>query len=251
MRKIWIVALAAMLAGCGGENTAANSSGNSAGNSAEISTNSGGNSGDGSKEISGNSGANSANSGEISSQKAANSDTKEQVSSAKFTTGEQITLKSVIGNEITIERTAQGFKVAGSDKILMFDIFGTYCEPCKKEAPGLMNFIIERESDFAMVGLVHFEDVTDEQILNNFIKPYSAYYFIANSPQNERLVDQILSDISYQHALSIPFKVVYKDGSPQTLTNNEYPNMQSRNFYIGALNIDILRADFERIKSGN
>ena len=140
---------------------------------------------------------------------------KSVVESAKFEpfkTGEKINLKSVVGNEITLVRTEKGFKLDGSNKILMLDIFGTYCEPCKAEAPHLMDFSLKNSEDFMLVGLIHFENISDKEIIENFVKKYNAYYFIANSSQNERIVKQILSDIEYKRALSIPFKVVFKGG---------------------------------------
>ena len=57
-----------------------------------------------------------------------------------YKTGDEIELTSIIGSKATIIRTENGFKLKDSDKILMLDIFGTYCAPCQKEAPHLMDF---------------------------------------------------------------------------------------------------------------
>ncbi|MBP5779205.1 MAG: TlpA family protein disulfide reductase, partial [Campylobacter sp.] len=89
---------------------------------------------------------------------------KSVVESAKFEpfkTGEKIVLKSVVGNEITLVRTEKGFKLDGEKKILMLDIFGTYCEPCKAEAPHLMDFSLKYSENFMLVGLIYFENITD------------------------------------------------------------------------------------------
>lgn len=171
--------------------------------------------------------------------------------STYYSVGDKIKLKSVIGNEVTLVRVENGFKIEGSDKILMFDIFGTYCQPCRNEAPHLMSFQLKYSNDFLMLGLIHFETITDEEIIDNFSKNYNAYYFISNSKENEKIIEQILKDINYTHALSIPFKVIYKDGKVMNLTNNEIPQSNMRNYYIGSLKMDILERDFLRIKGKN
>lgn len=171
-----------------------------------------------------------------------------------FSVGEEITLKSVIGNEVTIIRTEKGFKLKDEDKILMIDIFATFCEPCKDEAPHLMDYQIRNSDEFFMIGLIMFEDLSDEYIIENFIKKYNAYYFIANSKSNENdaITQQILKDINYQRALSIPFKVVYdENGVIQNLTNNENILAKPRNFYLGSVNTKTIEDDIKRIKSGS
>lgn len=167
-----------------------------------------------------------------------------------FKIGDEITLKSVTGNEETIVRTDKGFKLKDSDKILMIDIFATFCDPCKSEAPHLMDFQLNNSDDFFMIGLIHFEDVTNNHILNNFIKPYNAYYFIANSDinPNNKIVSQILTDINYQRALTIPFKVVYnKNGVTELVTNNENISATPRKYYVGALKTKLLEDDISRM----
>ncbi|QKF65011.1 hypothetical protein [Campylobacter corcagiensis] len=167
-----------------------------------------------------------------------------------FKIGDEITLKSVTGSDATIIRTDKGFKLKGSDKILMIDIFATFCDPCKSEAPHLMDFQLNNSDDFFMIGLIHFEDVDNEHILNNFMKPYNAYYFIANGDvnPNDKLVSQILTDINYQRALTIPFKVVYnKDGVTELVTNNENISASPRKYYVGALKTKLLEDDISRM----
>ncbi|MDA3052606.1 TlpA family protein disulfide reductase [Campylobacter sp. JMF_01 NE2] len=168
-----------------------------------------------------------------------------------FSVGEKFSLKSVVGGEVVIERTNKGFKLAGSDKILMFDIFGTYCEPCKIEAPHLMDYQLKNADNFMMVGLIHFENITDAQVVENFTKKYNAYYFIANDKQNSRIVEQILTDINYRHALSIPFKVVFKDGEYQTLTDINEGDERGKPYYLGMVSTKVIEKDMLRIKNGN
>ncbi|CZE47051.1 hypothetical protein [Campylobacter geochelonis] len=172
---------------------------------------------------------------------------------ASYKVGDKILLKSVTGNEITVVRTENGFKLDGNDKMVMFDIFGTFCQPCRDEAPHLMNFQLKHSDDFMMIGLIHFEDVDNQYIIDNFSKNYNAYYFIANSKDNpnERLINQILKDISYNHAIALPFKVLYNKGAPEILTDNEMRVPEGRKYYLGSVSTRILEVDFNRIKNAN
>ena len=166
---------------------------------------------------------------------------------APYKVDEQISLKSVSGDEITIKRTNEGFKLANSDKLLMFDIFATYCEPCKAEAAHLTDLINKNKENMAFVGLITFEEIENHEIIENFMKKYGAYYFIANEKENDRLIAQILNDIKYNHALSIPFKVLLQNGKYANLTDfNE--GMRFKKYYLGAVPEGVIENDLQRLK---
>lgn len=164
-----------------------------------------------------------------------------------YNIGDKIKLKSVTGSKITLLRTENGFKIDGSDKIILIDIFGTYCQPCRTEAPSLMDFQLKYSDNLSLIGLIYREDITNDEIVENFSKRYNAYYFISNSKENERIVRQILNDIDYAYEIAIPFKVIIKDGIYQTLTNTVNDNQNGTKFYIGRVDINILYRDFEKI----
>lgn len=167
-----------------------------------------------------------------------------------FKENEIIELKSISQANIKLIRTPRGFKLANSDKIIMFDIFGTYCAPCKKEAPHLMDYQLKNQDKFMIIGLIHFEKNSDEAIIENFAKKYNAYYFISNSSQNADIIAQILRDIEYKNALEIPFKVVLKDGVYQMLSDNlgERGGKKAL-YYLGEVSTDIIAKDIENFKN--
>lgn len=175
---------------------------------------------------------------------------EEDISLKPFVAGEKLTLTDVTKSQnITLVRTAEGFVLDGKDekKSIMFDIFATYCPPCQKEAPHLMDFGLKNSDDFKIVGLISFEEVTDEYVVEKFVKKYGAYYFIANNKNNERLINQILRDISYKESLQIPFKVVLSGGTYQTLTDN-LGSGKKQKFYLGEVSTEVIKQDFLRIK---
>ena len=168
---------------------------------------------------------------------------------APFKDGEEISLKSVSGASVSLVRTDKGFVLKGSDKIIMLDIFGTFCEPCKAEAPHLMDYQLNHD-DFMLIGLITFEQISDKDVIEKFIKPFNAYYFIANEGEkNERLISQVLADIDYDSALSLPFKVVLKDGKYELLSDNlgERGGKEAL-YYLGAVSSELVAKDLEKIR---
>ena len=168
---------------------------------------------------------------------------------APFKDGEEISLKSVSGASVSLVRTAKGFVLKGSDKIIMLDIFGTFCAPCKSEAPHLMDYQLNHD-DFMLIGLITFEQISDKDVIEKFIKPFNAYYFIANEGEkNERLISQVLADIGYDSALSLPFKVVLKGGKYELLSDNlgERGGKEAL-YYLGAVSSELVAKDLEKIR---
>ena len=168
---------------------------------------------------------------------------------APFKDGEEISLKSVSGASVSSVRTAKGFVLKGSDKIVMLDIFGTFCAPCKAEAPHLMDYQLNHD-DFMLIGLITFEQISDKDVIEKFIKPFNAYYFIANEGEkNERLISQVLADIGYDSALSLPFKVVLKGGKYELLSDNlgERGGKEAL-YYLGAVSSELVAKDLEKIR---
>ena len=168
---------------------------------------------------------------------------------APFKDGEEISLKSVSGASVSLVRTDKGFVLKGSDKIVMLDIFGTFCEPCKAEAPHLMDYQLNHD-DFMLIGLITFEQISDKDVIEKFIKPFNAYYFITNEGEkNERLISQVLADIDYDSALSLPFKVVLKGGKYELLSDNlgERGGKEAL-YYLGAVSSELVAKDLEKIR---
>ncbi|ELN8282680.1 TlpA family protein disulfide reductase, partial [Campylobacter coli] len=150
----------------------------------------------------------------------------------EYSKGDKIVLNSVNGGAKTLIRTDKGFIVEGEeDKVLMIDFFGTFCAPCKEEALELSKLWKNNSNKFIIMGLTHFEDVSDETV-KKFADDYGAYYFLSNDSQNDRIIAQILKDIDYQSMEQLPFKVVMKNGIYQNLSNY-WDSNTSTNFYLG------------------
>ncbi|HEC1549238.1 TPA: redoxin domain-containing protein [Campylobacter upsaliensis] len=179
----------------------------------------------------------------------ASEDVKNELDFKEFALGEKVLLRSVNGGEKTFVRKEKGFVVEGEeDKILMFDFFGTFCQPCKEEALELSKLWQNNSKHFVIIGLSHFEEVSDEEVLK-FAKDYNAFYFLSNSKEKDRLIAQILKDISYQNMELLPFKVVLKDGVYQNVSDfwNKGKKVQ---FYLGKVPSELIQEDINTILKG-
>lgn len=135
--------------------------------------------------------------------------------------GDIITLKSWDNQEIKIKRIENGFSLVDSDKILIIDIFGTFCPPCRAEAPMLFDIQSKNLNDLIILGLSYAEEVDNEK-LKEFAKNYNAYYFLTNDKRADLIVEAIANDIKYNTQIQLPFKVMIKDGKYQNLGENLY-----------------------------
>ncbi|EAI8429562.1 redoxin domain-containing protein [Campylobacter upsaliensis] len=179
----------------------------------------------------------------------AGEDVKNELDFKEFALGEKVLLRSVNGGEKTFLRKEKGFVIEGEeDKILMFDFFGTFCQPCKEEALELSKLWQNNSKHFVIIGLSHFEEVSDEEVLK-FAKDYNAFYFLSNSKEKDRLIAQILKDISYQNMELLPFKVVLKNGAYQNVSDfwNKGKKVQ---FYLGKVPSELIQEDINTILKG-
>ena len=163
--------------------------------------------------------------------------------------GDRLELQSVVGSKVTLLRKNGGFVLEGDEsKILILDIFGTFCKPCQDEAANLTNFQLKNDKDVLLIGFTYLESVTDKHVVDNFSSKFNAYYFIANSPQNDKIVNTITQDIDYRRAVQVPFKVVLKNGKYQNLTDI-YESNPNNKFYIGKIDTEIIEKDIQKIKA--
>ncbi len=166
-----------------------------------------------------------------------------------YKNGDKLELTSVVGSKITLLRKNGGFVLESDEsKILILDIFGTFCKPCQEEAANLMDFQLKNDKDVLLIGFTHLESVTDQYVVDNFSSKFNAYYFIVNSPDNDKIVNTILKDIGYERAIQVPFKVVLKDSKYQKVTDI-YESNPNNKFYIGAIETDVIKKDIEKIKT--
>lgn len=168
----------------------------------------------------------------------------------EFKVGEKLTLTSISGVNLTLVRVENGGKKGfvienDEEKVLLIDFFGTFCAPCKEEAANLTRLWQQNRAKMTLIGLSHFESVSDEAV-RKFAEDFGAYYFLSNeSVKNSRLIAQILKDINYQNMEQLPFKVALKNGVYQKLSTNAAK--AANLFYLGLTPTSLMQEDLERI----
>ncbi len=151
------------------------------------------------------------------------------------------------GAQYNLKKTDDGFVVVGHEhKVVMFDMYATYCAPCQKEAQHLTELQVKYADKFLIIALNTFEEVTNQYVNDEFRFKYGGYYFITNSKQNEEIISLILKDIGYKRTIQIPFKVVLKDGKYQTLTDI-YKADPDNKYYIGEIETKTIEKDLKEI----
>jgi thiol-disulfide isomerase/thioredoxin len=122
------------------------------------------------------------------------------------------TLTSTDGVDFNVTKSGPNFSVQGHEgKVIMFDIFATWCPPCRAEAPNLTHLQKKYNKEFLIIG-VTIEDNIPNKDLEAFKEKYGADYVIVNSKENERLYRAIASATKVGQRFPIPLMVMYKDG---------------------------------------
>ena len=117
----------------------------------------------------------------------------------------------------------------GKDKVVLFDVFATWCPPCRAEARHLGNLQKKYGDDLIIMGLTIEDDVSNND-LEKFKETYGGQYLISNKAQNQDLARAIASTIGVGQQFPIPLMILYKNG--QYVTH-----------YLGATPEEMIDAD--------
>jgi thiol-disulfide isomerase/thioredoxin len=124
----------------------------------------------------------------------------------------EIVLTSTNKKQYVLKKVGEGFTLEDSKaKILILDIFATWCPPCQGEASAL-TAIQKKFGDKVKVIGVTIEDNIPNAKLESFKKNYSADYTLVNSSENRRLVNTLAENLKLGKNFGIPLLVIYKDG---------------------------------------
>lgn len=112
----------------------------------------------------------------------------------------------------TIEKRGGNFALdIGEDKVVLFDIFATWCPPCRAEVRHLGNLQKKYGDDLIVMGLTIEDDVSNHE-LEMWKQKYGGEYLISNKADNQILARSIASTIGVGQQFPIPLMVLYKNG---------------------------------------
>ncbi|HEX5711566.1 MAG TPA: TlpA disulfide reductase family protein [Sulfuricurvum sp.] len=134
------------------------------------------------------------------------------------------------GKAYTVEKRGGNFSLdAGEEKVVLFDIFATWCPPCRAEVRHLGNLQKKYGEDLIIMGLTIEDDVSNDE-LEKFKEKFKGEYLISNKADNQSLARAIASTIGVGQQFPIPLMVLYKNG--QYVTH-----------YVGATPEEMIDAD--------
>ena len=121
-------------------------------------------------------------------------------------------LTSVDAKQYVVKKEGSGFILEGAKgKVIIFDIFATWCPPCRASASHLSSLQKKYKDDLVILGIT-IEDNIQNSKLQDFAKTYDAEYTLVNSDQNRRLSDAIVKELGLGDRYPIPTMAMYKDG---------------------------------------
>ncbi len=136
-------------------------------------------------------------------------------------------------NAFIVEKKGNDFILKNyEDKIVIYDVFATWCPPCRAAAPSLTRLQQQFTNDLLILGITIEEDKSNADILA-YKSKYGADYTIVNSKDNVALSRSIASSIKVGQRFPIPLMVMYKNG--QYVTH-----------YVGAIPEEMIISDIKK-----
>ncbi|OHE07349.1 MAG: thioredoxin, partial [Sulfurimonas sp. RIFCSPLOWO2_12_FULL_34_6] len=123
----------------------------------------------------------------------------------------QYVLSGIDKKQYIVKKEGDGFVLEGAkDKIVIFDIFATWCPPCRATATHLSSIQEKYKDDVIVIGIT-IEDKIEDSKLQDFAQKYDARYVLVNSDQNRRLSDAIVKELKLGERYPIPTMAMYKN----------------------------------------
>ena len=145
----------------------------------------------------------------------------------------EFVLTSTDNTQLTVKKELDGFVLENAKgKVVIFDIFATWCPPCKASATHLTSLQNKFKDDLVIIGLTIEEGIANAKLLE-FKKEYNAQYTIVNSDQNRKLINEIANALDLGERFPIPIMALYKDG-------------KFVNHYIGEVQEEFVESDIKR-----
>ena len=162
-----------------------------------------------------------------SSDESANADVNDMVSANEYV------LTGIDTKQYVVKKQADGFVLDNSKgKVVIFDIFATWCPPCRAAASHLTSLQKKYKDELVIIGITVEDSIANEK-LTKFRKEYNADYILVNSDQNRLLTAEIVTELGLGQRHPIPLMAMYIDG-------------KLINHYVGATEEEFIESDIKR-----
>jgi len=123
-----------------------------------------------------------------------------------------ITLTDLQNNNYIIKETPLGLTLQEpKKKLLLVDIFATWCPPCQAEASVLSALKKKYDKEITILGISVEEGLPATQ-LQAFAKEFGAEYALITSNERGRILRKVTQDLKIGNNFGIPLLALYKDG---------------------------------------
>lgn len=141
-------------------------------------------------------------------------------------------LTGLDNKQYIVKKEGSGFVLKNAqDKVVIFDIFATWCPPCRGAATHLTSLQQKYKDDLIIIGITIEDNIPNSKLLD-FRKTYDANYTLVNSDQNRRLADTIVNELKLGERYPIPIMALYKDG-------------KYINHFIGAIEEELIESEIK------
>jgi thiol-disulfide isomerase/thioredoxin len=145
----------------------------------------------------------------------------------------EIVLTALNNKQFVVKKTNTGLKLKNAKgKVVIYDIFATWCPPCQAEASHLASLQKKYKNKLIVLGVSVENNIPNEK-LEEFKKQHHADYPLVNSSENMRLIDAIAKQLHLGRDFGIPLMVLYKDG-------------KIINYYQGATEEEFIESDIKK-----
>jgi len=135
--------------------------------------------------------------------------------------------------QYVLKKSANGFKLDGAEgKVVILDIFATWCPPCQAEASHLASLQKKYKDSLVVLG-VTVEQGVENSKLQIFREEHGADYPLVNSTENSRLIQEVAKKLKIGRDFGIPLMALYKDGI-------------LINYYQGAVEEEFIESDIKK-----
>jgi len=142
-------------------------------------------------------------------------------------------LSDLNNTQLIAQKKNAGFSLDKAEgKVIIFDIFATWCPPCRAAASHLSSLQEKYKDNLVIIGITIENDIANEKLLE-FRKMYNANYTLVNSKENRRLVNDIAKSLEVGERFPIPLMAMYLDG-------------KLINHYVGAIEEEFIESDIKR-----
>jgi thiol-disulfide isomerase/thioredoxin len=157
----------------------------------------------------------------------------ENVKATSAVVSNEYKLTSTENKQFVVKKESEGFIVENAQgKVIIFDIFATWCPPCQASASHLSSLQEKFKDDLIIIGITIEDEITNAELIA-FKEKYNAQYPIVNSKDNNRLINKVADALKLGERFPIPIMAMYKDG-------------KLINHYIGEVQEEFVQSDIER-----